>query len=90
MSDFELTRIENDVNGNGRYVVHFLACNTQQELATVPWGLGRVSALYAMALARAKKKGGKKYRAKNYGGGIVFQGYRQQIEEIVAKLAKGE
>lgn len=49
-------RIDNDVNGNGRYVVHFLD----------------IASNYAVALSIAKHFGGQKYRAKWFGGGIVF------------------
>ena len=58
-----LTRVNNDVNGNPRYVFHFL------ELADH----------YGEAVTVAKKLiGGKKYHTKNYGGGIVFQSYNVQ------------
>ena len=52
-----LTRIDNDVNGNPRYVFHFLALADR----------------YAEAVTVAKKLiGGKKFHNKQYGGGIVF------------------
>lgn len=58
-----LTRVNNDVNGNPRYVFHFLALADH----------------YGEAVAVAKKLiGGKKYHNKNYGGGIVFQSYNVQ------------
>lgn len=58
-----LTRVHNDVNGNPRYVFHFLALADH----------------YSEAVAVAKKLiGGKKYHTKNYGGGIVFQSYNVQ------------
>ena len=55
----DFTRINNDVNGNPRYVFHFL------ELADN----------YDEALKLAKKIGGKKFHNKQYGGGIVVQSY---------------
>ncbi len=55
-------RINNDVNGNPRYVFHFL------ELANN----------YNEALFLAKKIGGKKFHNKQYGGGIVVQSYNLQ------------
>lgn len=55
----DLTRINNDVNGNPRYVVHYLALSND----------------YNEAVSISRGYGGKKYRAKSYGGGIVFQCY---------------
>lgn len=52
-------RINNDTNGNPRYVVHFLA----------------IADDYEDALKIARKIGGKKFHNKQFGGGIVFQSY---------------
>jgi hypothetical protein len=65
------TRINNDTNGNPRYVIHFL----------------QLSDSYARALYLARQIGGKKFHNKQYGGGIVFQSYntdilRQKINDI--------
>jgi hypothetical protein len=87
----EFTRIKNDVNGNPRYVCHFLALNTREELdkSGAEW-IG-ISEKYAMALARAHKIGGRKYHNKKYGGGIVFQCYgAQDIEPAIIKLLAKE
>ena len=63
LSTENLTRVNNDVNGNPRYVFHFLALADR----------------YAEAVKVAKKLiGGKKYHTKSYGGGIVFQSYNVQ------------
>ena len=59
INDVEVFRVENDVNGNPRYIIHFLD----------------VSENYNEALFKARKIGGKKYRAKWFGGGIVFSSY---------------
>jgi hypothetical protein len=53
------TRIKNDINGNPRYVIHFLDLNND----------------YENALKTARKLGGRKFHNKQYGGGIVFQSY---------------
>lgn len=66
----EFTIINNDVNGNPRYVVHFLDLLTSEEQA----GLS-ISERYQLAVKKANKIGGKKYNTKKYGGGIVFQSY---------------
>lgn len=67
----DFTRINNDVNGNPRYVCHFF------HLAKTDYEKG-INERYTEALARAKKIGGKKFHNKQYGGGIVFQSYNLQ------------
>lgn len=69
--DIEFTRVNNDVNGNPRYVCHFL----------------RIADTYDEAMRLAKKIGGRKFHNKQYGGGIVFQSYNlnetaKQIVEL--------
>ena len=56
-SRFEWTPIKNDINGNGRWVINYLDIASTME----------------EAIAIAKRQGGKRYRSKAYGGGIVFQ-----------------
>jgi hypothetical protein len=56
------TRIKNDINGNPRYVIHFLNLNND----------------YENALKTARKLGGRKFHNKQYGGGIVFQSYNNR------------
>lgn len=75
MDKSSFTRINNDVNGNPRYVIHFLALNTDNEKDNTPNDWNRINNLYAMAVKRANRIGGKKYNTKSYGGGIVFQSY---------------
>ena len=55
----QFTRIDNDINGNPRYVCHFL----------------NIASDYDTAVKLANKIGGKRYHTKRYGGGIVFQSY---------------
>ncbi len=59
INNYSFTRIKNDINGNPRYVIHFLDLNND----------------YENALKTAKKLGGRKFHNKQYGGGIVFQSY---------------
>lgn len=71
----EFTRINNDVNGNPRYVCHFFALIGAQdrlELAKTD-AIDIISAEYQLALKKAKLLGGKRFNNKQYGGGIVFQ-----------------
>lgn len=70
-NQIEFTRIDNDVNGNPRYVCHFL----------------NIADDYQQAIKLANKIGGRKYHNKQYGGGIVFQSYNiyrtaEKISEI--------
>ena len=77
-SDF--TRISNDVNGNPRYVIHFLQILNDQE-RLMPF-----NEKYEYALKKAKKMGGRKFSNKQYGGGIVFQSYN--VFDLAQKLEK--
>lgn len=65
----DFTRIDNDVNGNPRYVLHFLKM--------VPEGCRNedIETQYAAAVHLAKAVGGRRYHTAKYGGGIVFQSY---------------
>jgi hypothetical protein len=78
-----MKRINNDINGNPRFVVHFYDLLTDSE----SWGLNlTILQRYELALKKARKVGGKIYRGKDFGGGIVFQSYN--IIETINK-AKG-
>lgn len=80
----EFKRIKNDVNGNPRYVVHFLNLLTQRELDST-----NITNSYAIACKRANKIGGRKYHTKSYGGGIVFQSYNiQDLEKRIDEIVK--
>jgi hypothetical protein len=82
------TRVNNDVNGNPRYVCHFLALVNdrdrekadQLEKTVKPYQFA-ISHLYDIAVKKANKIGGRKYHNKQYGGGIVFQSYNIKDEE---------
>lgn len=72
----QFTRINNDVNGNPRYVihfVHFIPNSYTPEGVYIP-----LDQQYKRALFLAKKIGGRKFHNKQYGGGIVFQSYNIQ------------
>jgi len=81
----EFTRIDNDTNGNPRYVTHF--CNLLTDAESYN-GLS-IDDQYRLALNRAKKIGGKKYHNKKYGGGIVFQSYNtKDLKNSINNLLK--
>mgnify|MGYP003607666822 CR=1 FL=1 len=69
-------RVNNDQNGNPRYVIHY----------------SKVANNYDEALKISRKIGGKVYTAKWYGGGLVFSTYNLQytleyLLECAGKLA---
>ena len=70
----EFTKVNNDVNGNPRYVCSWLNFSTKT---------------YEEALGIAKELGGRKFHNKQYGGGIVFscvhniQFLNKKINELV-------
>ena len=66
MKTIEFTRVNNDVCGNPRYVTHFFSFLKEDE---------QTLSNYSLAVKRANKLGGKKYRGSDFGGGIVFQSY---------------
>lgn len=78
----DFIRVNNDTNGNPRYVCHFLRLNTSQDERQ------DVSQKYITALGRSREFGGRKFHNKQFGGGIVFQSYnlRELCDEINAKL----
>lgn len=88
----EFKRINNDVNGNPRYVVHFFALLTdkeQQEIREKAKSFEVITDMYNYAAIKANKIGGKKYRGKDFGGGIVFQSYNiKDTERAINKLNK--
>lgn len=71
----EFTKINNDVNGNPRYVCHFLNFIKEDEKAS-----------YDVAIKRGNKLGGRKFHNKQYGGGIVFQSYN--IEDLEKRIVE--
>jgi hypothetical protein len=80
-------KVAHDVNGNPRYVIHYLDLLTEEEQASIWQTSARgewVNDSYKAALAKARKIGGKVYRAKWFGGGIVFQSY--SLESDLARI----
>lgn len=67
-------QVTNDVNGNPRYVIHFLD----------------VADTYDEALKLSRKIGGRKYTAKWFGGGIVFTTYHleRNLETLLTHAGK--
>jgi len=88
----EFTKVENDVNGNPRYVCHFLDIPlTDLEKEEVRLSSkrveGQINTCYSLTVKKAKTIGGKKYNNKSYGGGIVFQSYNlHDLEKKILSL----
>ena len=79
MKAIDFTRVNNDIYGNPRYVTHFFSLLNEDE---------QTLSNYNLAVKRANKLGGKKYRGSDFGGGIVFQSYslsdlRKRITETL-------
>jgi len=69
------TRINNDTNGNPRYVVHYL----------------QMAETYERALYLSRQLGGRKFHNKQYGGGIAFQSYNtDKLAERIAQIKEAE
>lgn len=92
MNTIEFTRINNDVNGNPRYVCHFFNLLGKQEQIDInakARPFEAVNDMYREAVNKARTIGGRKYHTKNYGGGIVFQSYNiHQTEKDILSLVK--
>ena len=72
--NIQYKKIKHNINGNPRYVIHFRELLTQNEFNSFT-GLDKINQAYALAIKKAKKIGGKAYRGKDFGGGIVFQSF---------------
>jgi hypothetical protein len=83
----DFKQINNDVNGNPRYVCHFLNLLKDEERY---FNTGAsIQSQYATALNRARKIHGKKFHNKQYGGGIVFKcGSAEKLESMIIELLK--
>jgi hypothetical protein len=85
----EFTRVNSDINGNPRFVCHFLAFindadkRKADESKTDIFG---INTLYEIALRKSRQLGGKKFHNKQYGGGIVFQMYSGEQEEMSRRI----
>ena len=81
ITESDFTKVNNNANGNPRYVLHFLWIPTSvnNDIAT----MYTVSA-YNEALGKTKSLGGKKFHNKQYGGGIAFSTYN--LADLITKL----
>ena len=91
-TNMEFTRVNNDFYGNPRYVVHFFALlsdKEQEEIRAKAKPFEAITDMYNFAVSKANKIGGKRYRGKDFGGGIVFQSYNiTNLEKSINELNK--
>ena len=83
--EFEFARVENDVNGNPRYVVHWTVLESPAERDALRKQYTLLER-HAAAVKRANSIGGRKYRSKAYGGGIGFQSY--SLDELARAIVR--
>ena len=76
-------RINSDINGNPRHVVHFLDLEAPTDASRTSYTLTQ---RYERTLKKARELGGKRHNTKHYGGGVVFQAYDFQMPEIIARV----
>ena len=81
------TRIKNDINGNPRHIIHFMDVEPP-ELTDQYREQYTILQRYSMAVHSSKPWGGKAYRGRAYGGGIVFTAYDFELPGIIEKIRK--
>ena len=79
----QLKRVTSDTYGNPRYVTHFSELLTLDEFDSFT-GLDKITQAYNLAIKKSRKLGGKAYRGKDFGGGVVFQSYN--TEELIRDI----
>jgi hypothetical protein len=85
-TQLDWTRVNNDVNGNPRFVCHYLSF---LRLAGIETSQGDIQSEYSNACKIANKIGGRKFHNKQFGGGIVFQSYSlPDTEKHIKELNK--
>jgi len=89
---YDVKRVNNDINGNPRYVIHFLAFvnSADSDNARIRSqklrSFSHLPSLYDIAINKSRSIGGKKYRGKDFGGGIVIQSYN--IDGDIARIVE--
>lgn len=93
-TNFEITRVDCDNDGNSRYVVHFVNLVTEKDKEEARKLSQTCSPFnfpthyeYEIAVNKARTIGGKRYKAKHYGGGIVFtSNSKYDLYQSIAEL----
>lgn len=90
-TNIEFTKVNRDIYGNPRVVCHFLDFINERDEEEAKekekQGYNGCLYLFNVALKKAHKIGGSKYRGKDYGGGIVFQCYNQnELAKLINEI----
>lgn len=75
---YDFFRVNNDVNGNPRYVIHYMAFLPERNLQYLT--IGDLTADYEKARKIANSLGFRKYTGKDFGGGFVGMSYNLESE----------
>lgn len=95
----DVKKVKSDINGNSRYVFHYLNLLTEKE-KHYHLNSGKTPSFrpfkrttsynYELALKRSRKIGGRKFHNKQYGGGIVVQAHSEdQVQELINTAMNG-
>ena len=84
-NEIDVTRLNNDANGNPMYCVHYLVLAQYIESAL---GKGDIFSAYERTLSYARRLGMKKHHVRSYGGGLKFSSFNVQsdLNDIGARL----
>lgn len=75
---YDFFRVNNDVNGNPRYVIHFMAFLPERKSPYLT--VNDMTADYETARQVARSLGFRKYTGKDFGGGFVGMSYNLESE----------
>ena len=78
--DVEFYRTKSDVNGNPRWIVWFLAFDNLEPERIEGEPLNVHYDRWANNVADALCGGARRYRGKDFGGGVVFQSYNPKAD----------
>jgi hypothetical protein len=82
----DIKRIPHDINGNSRFAIHFSDLLTPLECVSIKT---TIDEKYEIALKRSRRRGGRKYHNRSFGGGIAFQAYSEsELQKDLENLLK--
>lgn len=89
---FDITSLSNSNNGQPRLCIHFFALLNERERSIIDKiapqmgdSIG-IDTMYDYAIYKAKKIKGKKFHNKQFGGGIVFRKYKDDLIEAINNI----
>ena len=82
-----IKEIKQSEDGERRFVFHFLQILRKDEMDSIPSSINKPTEMYEMAVNKSKPFGGKKYRGKDFGGGIVLKSPSiEKVEETIDEI----